>query len=208
MNKLPKERIIFDNYDLWEQYPDDDLKEMAVECEWVDEDDEITDEMLNDWRYEQSEFDWDNAKYELTKFFEGKTVGYFGSVGLWHGVYKAGQIGEFWKLFNEAIEDCWYWKFYDENGHMYLTCSHHDGTCHFEIKEVTDKGTEYLNRWEYNYDDKRSEQAVHNQIYKRYSRLPNFAHKVYGCRVREYEPATKKKLVDMLNNEARSRYTA
>ena len=207
---IPRERIIYDNYDLSEKYPDDELKAIAVECEWIGEDevDDISDEQLWAWRYREDEVDWDNEKYELTKFFEGKTVGFFGSVGRWDGVYKAGKIGEFWDLFYKAIEDCAYIKLYDENGHMYLTCSHHDGTCHFEIKEITDEGREYFDRWEYSWGDKRSEQYVHGQIHKRYSRLPNYMHKVCGCPKRDYEPQSKAGFIRQLNNQAKSFYAA
>ena len=206
--KIAKARTIYDNYDLWEKYPDEDLKEMAVECEWIDEEekDDITDNQLWDWRYHEDEVDWDCAKTEIDSYFKGKTVGFFGDVGLWHGVYKAGKIGEFWKLFNDAIEDCDYIRIYDENGHLYLTCSHHDGTNHFEIKEVTDKGTDYLERWEYSWGDKRSECDVHTQIYKRFSKLPRFAEKVFGCKAREFEESTKGKLIDKINNMASSNY--
>lgn len=208
--KIAKARTIYDNYDLWEKYPDEDLKEMAVECGWIDEEekDEITDNQLMDWRYQEDETDWECEKENLTSFFKGKTVGFFGDVGLWHGVYKAGKVGEFWKLFYDAIKDCDYIRIYDENGHLYLTCSHHDGTNHFEIKEVSNKGTEYLERWEYNWGDKRSERDVHTQIFKRYSKLPRFAEKVFGCKAREYEESTKGKLIDKLNNVAWSRYSA
>lgn len=209
-NRMAKTRTIYDNYSLWEKYPDEELKEMAVECGWIDEEekDEVTDNTLWDWRYHEDEIDWDAEKENLTSFFENKTVGFFGEVGLWHGTYKAGRIGEFWDLFNKAIKDCDYINIYDENGRMYLTCSHHDGTNHFEIKVITDEGKEYLERWEDDWDDKRTEQYVHNQIYKRYSKIPEFAHKVYGCKRKEYEPITKGKLIDKLNNMASSRYSA
>ena len=206
MKMVPKARTIYDNYNLWKKYPDEELKEIAIEFEWVTEEDEITDEMLNDWRYQEDEVDWENEKENLTELFKGKTVGFFGDVGRWDGVYKAGKIGEFWDLFYKAIEDCAYIRIYDENGHMYLTCSHHDGTCHFEIKEITDKGTEYLDRWEYGTDN-RTEQYVHNQIFKRYSQVPRMSQKVYGCHAREYEPVSKGKLVDILNNQAKSFYS-
>ena len=207
MNKIVKEREIYNNYDLWKKYPDDELKEMALEYDWVDEEDEITDSMLMDWRYQEDETDWECEKEMLTDFFKGKTVGFFGEVGLWHGVYKAGKIGEFWNLFYDAIKDCDYIKLYDENGHFYLTCSHHDGTCHFEVKEITDEGRDYLERWEDNWGDKRSEQHVHNQIYKRYSKLPNYAHEVFGCPKRQYEPQSKERFRRMLNNQAKSFYS-
>ena len=130
-----------------------------------------------------------------------------GEVGLWHGVYKAGKIGDFENLWYKAIKDCDYIKVYDENGHLYLTCSHHDGTCHFEIKEITPKGREYLDRWEWG-DDNRTEEYTHNQIYKRYSKLPRYAEKVMGCKAKEYIKPTKADLIDKLNNGAKSFYCA
>lgn len=206
MKSIPRERIIYNNYDLYEKYTDEYLINTAKECDWVDDEDEITNEMLDRWRWFEDETDWDCAKAELDDYFEGKTVGFFGNVGLWNGVYKAGKIGEFWELFNKAITDCGYLKIYDENGHLYLTCSHHDGTCHFEIKEITEKGEEYLENWEDNWNDKRKESYVHGQIFKRYSRLPRFAENVYGCKARDYEPQSKEGFIRILNNQARSNY--
>lgn len=204
--KMPKERIIYDNYNPWETYTDEVLKEMAMDCGWVDSEDEITDAKLEQWRYEEMETDWENEKEMLVDYFKDKIVGFFGEIGRWDGTYKAGNIGEFMDLFYKAMTDCDYFKFYDINGHLYLTCSHHDGTNCFEIKEVTRKGYQYLNRWEYSWDDKRTEEYIHNQIFNRYSKLPRFAQKVFGCKARETEEVTKGGLIDRLNNEARSNY--
>ncbi len=205
MNKIPKERVIYNNYDLWDDYPDDEIDTIARECEWVDEDEEITDEMRIQWRYWEDEANWDAEKEMLEDFFKGKTVGFFGEIGLWHGTYKCGNIGDFWKLYYEAVRDCDYIKIYDENGHLYLTCSHHDGTNHFEIKVLNDDAEDYYDRWSYG-NDNRKEYEVITQIYKRYSKIPRFMEKVYGCKTREYESITKGRLIDKLNNEARSNY--
>ena len=207
MNKIAKERIIYNNYDLWEQYPDKEIDIMARECGWIDEDEEITDEMRTRWRYWEDEANWDNEKEMLENFFDGKTVAFFGEVGLWNGIYKCGQIGEFWDLFSKAIEDCSYIKIYDENGHMYLTCSHHDGTNHFEIKILNDDAEDYYDRWSYGTDN-RKEYEVITQIYKRFSKIPRYAQNVYGCKAREYEPITKGRLIDKINNQAKSMYSA
>ncbi len=207
--KIPKERIIYNNYNLWEEYSDECLTEMAHEFGWVDDDEEPTNNQLIAWRYEEDSIDWETEKEMLDVFFKNVDyIGFFGEVGLWHGVYRGGKIGtDFWNLFNEAVKDCDYIKIYDENGHLYLTCSHHDGTCHFEIKEITDEGYEYYDRWNYNWNDNRKESQVMDQIYKRYSRLPNYANKVFGCKKREYEPATKEVLTAKLNNKAKSFYS-
>ena len=34
--------------------------------------------------------------------------------------------------------------FYDKNGHLYLHCTHHDGSCLFEIKALTEQGYDYF----------------------------------------------------------------
>ena len=204
--KMPKERIIYDNYNPWETYTDEVLKEMAMDCGWVDSEDEITDAKLEQWRYEEMENDWDNEKEMLEQFFDGKTVGFFGSVGRWNGTRKGGYIGEFWNSFYEAMKDCDYFKIYDENGHMYLTCSHHDGTNHFEIKIVNDRGKQYVENWLDNIFDSREPSYVYGRVFDKYSTLPRFAQKVFGCKARETEEVTKGGLIDRLNNEARSNY--
>lgn len=209
MKRVPKSRIIYDNYSLWENYPDEDMKEQLME-NGVEEED-ITDNMIWQERYFLDEIDWDDTKATLKDFFlnKGNKWMLFGEVGRWNGTYKAGTLFDtFEDFFYEAAKDCDYIRFYDENGHLYLTCSHHDGTCHYEIKEVTEKGIEYLDNWEYNWNDKRSKEYVHTQIFNRYSRLPRFAERVWGAKKVEYEPITKGKLIDILNNQARSFYCA
>lgn len=206
-NRIPKERTIYSNYDLYETYSDKDIKEILLENGL--EEDLITDEKMWEERYFLDECDWESAKEELKEFFlnNGNKWMLFGEVGRWNGVYKAGTLFDtFDDFFYEATKDCNYIHFYDENGHLYLTCSHHDGTCHYEIKEVTDKGVEYLENWEYDWNDQRSREYVHTQIFNRYSRLPRFAERVYGCKRFEYQSITKSALIGKLNNQAKSFY--
>lgn len=205
MKKIAKERPIYSNYDLWETYSDEELTSMALDNGWVDDESEITDEMLIDWRNMEDEFDWRTAMEELENFFEGKTVGFFGEVGRWNGTYKCGDTGDFWTLYYKAVRDCNYIKIYDENGHMYLTCSHHDGTNHFEIKILNDDAEDYYDRWSYGTDN-RKEYEVLTQIYKRFSKIPRYMQSVYGCKAKEYEPITKGALIDKLRNQAKSNY--
>lgn len=208
-NRIPKPRTIYNNYSLWEEYPDKDVKEMLLEDETYETEDDISDDAIWKERYFLDSLDWDDAKYELENFFisNGNKWMLFGEVGRWNGVFKAGTLFEtFEDFFYKATKDCDYIHFYDENGHLYLTCSHHDGTCHYEIKEVTDKGIEYLANWEDNWNDKRTEEYVHTQIFNRYSKLPRFAEKIYGYPKVEYEPITNDALIDKLNNQTKSFY--
>ena len=200
-NRIPKERIIYSNYDLSENYSDEEIIENLIENGYDRE--EITEENIWKHRYFLDEIDWQEEKVQLEEFFsKGKWIA-FGTVGRWDGLYNAGTIfDDFEKFFYRATEDCRYWKFYDENGHLYLTCSHHDGTCHYEIKEITNRGIEYFENW----NDKRSEKYIHTQIINKYSRVPRYLEKVFGCKKIEYQPITKENLINRLNNQAKSFY--
>lgn len=123
--KIAKERPIYNNYDLSENYPDEEIIKQLIEN--GEERENITEEMLWNERYFYDEIYWEEQKAQLKEFFsKGKWIA-FGTVGRWNGLYNAGTIfDDFEKFFYRATEDCNYWKFYDENGHLYLTCSHHD----------------------------------------------------------------------------------
>lgn len=203
--RIPTTRTIYNNYNLCETYPDEDIREMLIENGYEDE---ITDEKIWIERYICDATDWDDEKERLKKFFlNGNKWILLGRISRWNGTFTCGMVFDtFEEFFYKATKDCEYIHFYDENGHLYLTCSHHDGRNHYEIKELTDKGINYLENWESNYNDKRTELYIHRQIFNRYSRLPRFAEKVYGCKRVEYEPVTKGALIDKLNNQAKSFY--
>lgn len=151
------------------------------------EEEDITEEAIWDMVYFEDETNWTEELERLIDFFNDSIWILVGRVGKWNGTFDAGYVfTDFKKMFYKANKDCVYWKFWDENGHLYYKCTHHDGTNCFEIKKLTDKGEEYLDNWAYGTDN-RTEQYVHNQIMKRYSVLPRFVETVYGCARVEYE---------------------
>jgi len=198
--KIAKERIIFDNYNPDKYYPDADVREALLECDGYSED-EISENDIWERRNFEMETWWDDEQMMLKNFFDDKTVVMSGTIGRWNGIKRGCDIGDFWKLFGDITQDCHYWKLYDMNGHFYITCSHHDGTNCVEIKVVTNKGIDYLERCN---EDWRTPNG--NQLMNKYTRLPRFAEKVFGCKAREYEESTKEKLINKLNNNARSNY--
>lgn len=186
MKKQGKERIIFDNYNPWEDYAEDARESLINNGIKNPSQDNIWEEI-----YFMINLQWEDTLQELECFFDGKIWLAFGCCGLWYGNIPAGTVfTDFKKFFYQAIKDCDYWKIYDENGHLYLQCSHHDGTNFFEIKEVTKKGVEYLENWEYNYNDKRTEEYIHKKVIEKYSRLPRYAEKMWSCPKVEYEKET------------------
>lgn len=179
-----KERVIYNNYDLWEDYSED-VRDLLIE-EYGYNPNEITDNIIWDEIYNQDRLNWDDEHERLKEFFTEH--GYFmvrGYVDRWDGKYAAGAVfSDFDSMFYDAIKDCDYWKIWDENGHLYLKCSHHDGTNLFEIKQINYKAYDFIDKWNYNWDDPRTEEEIHNIVWCNnfYSGLPHFAHLVYGCK--------------------------
>lgn len=172
--KEPKERILFDNYDGY--------YDLAKESLTEDDEREITDEVI--WEYANllSETEWEDFKINFESFMNGDTFILQGAIGRWDGIHRGGFTFNSFNELSKAWEDCAYIKVYDENGHLYIDCSHHDGTNHYEIKQLNDKGEDYLNN--HYYDDERE---VHDKLMKApYSVLPRFAEKVWGCPRQEW----------------------
>lgn len=181
--KKAKERIIFDNYDIekyWEEMATGNL--IVNEIDHPSEE-EVWDEMC----YLSAEW-WSDTVFDLTCFFNVSSWIMIGTVERWNGKFEAGTIFYcFAEMFNEAIKNCDYWKIWDENGHLFFQCSHHDGTNRYEIKRITQKGESYLENWEKKWHDERSEKYVHKKIMEKYSVLPRYAETVFGSPKREYE---------------------
>lgn len=160
------------------KYPKDFLLETGYES------DEITDERIISSINLNDAENWECIKSELEGFFNDKfKCILFGTVGRWNGTFVASTIfdgNEFIDTIYKGLKDCDYVRIADENGHLYVSGTHHDGTVRYEIKILTDKGVRYLENWESHWGDKRTEQYVHSQIMRYYSVLPYFAAKVYG----------------------------
>lgn len=202
--RIPKERLIFSNYG--DMYTDDDLRESLM-CN--DEDlrkEDITDEMLWKERDFLEQIDFEDMMYNLKHFFDTESVILFGSIGRWNGTHSGAQMFDsFEDAYNWAMEDCGYVKLYDENGHFFIHCSHHDGSCTFEVKVLNDDAQDFYDRWSYG-NDSRTEWQVIESIIKRHSKLPHYCHKEWGSKKQEYEPQSKEAFTRLLNNQARSFY--
>lgn len=177
-----KERIIYNNYDLWDDYEEEARNFLQEEYPDI----EITENDIWDEINFQDQICWDDTYDELTRFFSKyEHIMLMGSLGLWTGRHAAGDIFDsFQDAFYKATKDCDYIKIWDENGHLYLQCSHHDGTNLFEIKIINDKGFEFIENWSYNWDDKRQKKDIHNIVWNSnfLSKLPHYVYTTYGYR--------------------------
>ena len=181
--RKPKERIIFDNYDIEEIWSEEAKNNFSANGKENPSEEQLWNEMAflsYNW--------WNQVEMDLSFFCLCSTWIMVGVNARWNGKFATGTVFEdFTKMFNKAAEDCDYWKIWDENGHLYFQCSHHDGTNLYEIKRVTEKGEAYLENWKNNWDDERSEEYIHKKIMEKYSVLPRYAETELGLPKREYE---------------------
>lgn len=160
------------------------LEEYGKDNGWETIDDIPDSEVFEEMNFIESE-EWENVKSELENFFEDEEILVIGTVGRWNGTYSAGKVISYDEL-HKCWSDCYYVEIYDEDGHMHINASHHDGNNHFEVKILTEKGRDYYSRWNENWNDSRSEQEIHTKLAEssRYTHIPHFAREVYGCKTR------------------------
>ena len=166
-----------DRYDYAREY----LFEEYGETEGWETEDDVPDNRVIDEVYAQSEWEWEDFKYEFGKFLKDSYNGFLlvGTCGCWDGTYNGGcYVNKFDDLY-KFWDGCDYIKVYDEGGHLYIEASHHDGNNYAELMELTCKGSNYaLNHsWD-------SDREVHETLMSSnfYTRLPHYAHKVWGCK--------------------------
>lgn len=171
-------KILFSNY--YEADTENDIRQFLFDEDteegWETPED-IPIERVMSKKYSQDEFEFDWLKYELNRFIQKNGVFLLqGDIGTWRGAMRGGFIFDTFNELTKAWEDCRDIEIYDEDGHLHIRCSHHDGTNRYEVKELTKKGIEYIER--HLYDDK---ETVHTKVFNSnsLSKLPRFADKIF-----------------------------
>lgn len=175
------ERIIYDD----DGYTFEETKNQMFEerdirfedFEWNKADD-IPDEMVYDEISALQEIWWRDEEFEMEKFFNSSTYILQGSFGTWRGR----EAGGFTFCSFKELERTWSGnyqktvKIFDKNGEFNISISHHDGTNHFIVRELTEKGVKYLERHSY-----MSLEELHNKLMCcPYSRNIHYADKIFG----------------------------
>lgn len=123
-----------------------------------------TDELL-------SMLEWDETAADLSDFLRGSLWLFTGTIQRWNGQAAGGFIFESMDELYRAWMDCDYFKIYDVYGHLYIDCSHHDGTNHFEIKRITERGEKYIDN-----HPNMTDRELHGKLWNNsaYTHLPHY----------------------------------
>ena len=157
MKKAKKVKEIwgFNTYD-W------DREEMKQEYEEVYE--ETPDEEELDRFIEDTNDMYLNDERNNVEFYEKqhgqKTYIILADLGLWYGHAEGGKIIKgLWNAISECFED--YNHIYEYRRRLYVDAIHHDGTNHFQIKELTPKGLDYVENHQY-----MSDRELHQRLFR------------------------------------------
>lgn len=119
-------------------------------------------------------------EYANVSFYEkkygAKTYVILAELGLWYGYAEGGKIIKgLWNAISECFED--YNHIYEYRRRLCVDAIHHDGTNHFQIKELTPKGMEYVENHPY-----MSDRELHQRLFKdsHYSNEVKLFKTIYG----------------------------
>lgn len=143
---MKQDYIIFDNYD--GDYLIDETLE-SLHCNGHE--DATRDEVLTkyeDWYCDEDAMQWNYMLQEVDKFFPsgyGTMVLCCGFVGRWNGTGRGGKLFEhssFQEVLWDLATDCDYFRIgiSKDSRTLFCDCTHHDGSNHFEFRQLTDAG--------------------------------------------------------------------
>lgn len=116
---------------------------------------EINDESVDRMAYEWAEEDVKFYLDCIDKHIFSHPLLVTGSVGRWDGTYNGGKVIDNTRDFWDLLVDCAYVELASEKNHLYIKCSHHDGTNHYEIRELTNRGYKFWREYAWDMDRRR-----------------------------------------------------
>lgn len=180
MSRKQKIRNIYTSnpYDFNENDVREEWMELAEINNWDIPEDGPSDTDLWELWNEKCNNDLDDLKAEIDAHKEEGSYLVIASLGLWDGRFPGGKIieGSLYNAIIECFED--YNRIYMEGKQLKVDAIHHDGTNHFIIKKLTDRGIEFYNNHYYDYDDR----TMHQKLFKdaHYTHSVDFFARIYG----------------------------
>lgn len=137
-------KTIFTNYN-YDEYMEDAEEKLLNQMEEYEEEGEPSEDEIYEEAAWLCEDDWCYyVRPGLENYFSSNPCIVTGSVGLWDGRHRGGLVIQDIRDFDRLITDCDYVELIkDDDGHLNMRASHHDGTNYYEIKRLTDAGYEY-----------------------------------------------------------------
>lgn len=178
--KESKKHIIYSSnpYDFNEEEMKESWYESAEVNDWeIPEDGPSDDQIWEEWNF-QNELNWRDIEMEVKFRNERGSYLVVGTLELWRGPAEGGKIidGYLTDVLKQCFED--YNKVYWQDKNLKVSAVHHDGTNHFIIKKLTDRGIEFYNNHYYDYDDR----TMHQKLFKdaHYTHSVDFFARIYG----------------------------
>ena len=126
---------------------------------------------------EQNSINWYDFLTELKKALKDGYYLLTGKVGRWNGTFDGGKFITTVNELLSSISHLDYITITDENGHLKIEGSHHDGSDSYELKKLTNKGIEYAERHGFARDRSLHKTIMENNLF---SKLPRLAKQING----------------------------
>ena len=175
-----KKIVIYDNYFYCERF--DETKQFLFDEYAEDNNWQTVEDIPDDRVFDEMDFQdkcyWDDFEREMEKLLEHNVYIMTGTCGRWNGPCSGGSFICSFSDFIKAIQHLDYLEIYDENGHLYIKGSHHDGNDFYEMKRLTNKGRELADNNYYAHD-----RQLHTTIMNTnfYSALPRLSKAIFGA---------------------------
>ena len=172
---MKKQRVIW-TYDTskWDRK---EAKEMFVELRGRNPEDE---EDIDYFISQENDLCLDCEKENVECFerrYGTKHYVVLADLGLWNGRYDGGKVIKgLWGAIQKCFED--YNTIYQDGKRLKVTAHHHDGTNHFQIRELTPRGLEFWYKHQYDYSDRKLNETLFNDSH--YSNEVKLFNEMYG----------------------------
>lgn len=159
--------VFYDNHNLYGYY--------EYSKQWLLDEgiDNPTGEQIWDSIYSYDDYAYDDFTSSMETVFKTSSFVARGTVQRWCGSYSASKVLCDYNDFIEFIRGYDYIGVYEDNGKLLVDLTHHDGTHHFELRQLTSKGHDYVanNGYDCGFSDK-----LFNCNF--YTKLPRLAHRL------------------------------
>ena len=148
-----------------------------AELEGWESEDDVPDSVVYREMAESRQREWDDFKADMEYVLKTDTFLLTGTCGRWDGPAEGGKFILKFEDLADCIRHLDRIKVYDENGHFFISGYHHDGSDHYELRRLTNKGFEFADKNYFAHD-----RALHTTIMTNnlFSGLPRLAERLYG----------------------------